>query len=122
MARILVIDDDAEMRAMLEQTLASVGHEVVLAANGKQGMRQYRAKPPSLVITDLFMPEKEGLETIIELRRDFPNVEIIAMSGKPTGNTLLSIAMHLGAARTIEKPFHPRDLLSAVEEVLGSKA
>src|SRR5437867_9137098 len=86
--RIIVIDDDAEMRAMLEQTLKSAGHEVVLAANGKQGVKCYRANPTKLVITDLYMPEKEGLETIIELGREYPEVAIIAISGKPTASAL----------------------------------
>ena len=120
--RILVIDDDSDMRAMLEQTLRSAGYEVVLAANGTQGIRYYHANPTSLVITDLFMPKKAGLETIIELRRDFPDVSIIAISGKPTGGTLLSIAQRLGAVKTIEKPFQHHELLRAVEEVLAAKA
>jgi len=119
MERILVIDDDAEMRAMLEQTLKSAGHEVVLAANGKQGVKCYRANPTKLVITDLYMPEKEGLETIIELGREYPEVAIIAISGKPTASALLSIAGRLGAVKTITKPFQPQELLSAVGEVLG---
>jgi CheY-like chemotaxis protein len=74
-----------------------------------------------LVITDLFMPEKEGLETIRELRRDFPKVPIIAMSGEPGQPTLLGIAKRFGAARTIEKPFDRKEMMSAVEEVLGTK-
>ena len=118
-ARILVIDDDLEMRTTLEQTLKSAGYEVVLAANGEQGLRQYRAQQADLVITDLFMPEQEGLETIIELRRDFPEVAILAVSGKPTAQALLSVAKRLGAVEAIEKPFEPHELLTVVEEVLG---
>jgi CheY-like chemotaxis protein len=118
MARILVIDDDTEMRAMLEQTLRSAGHEVALAEDGKQGVALYRAQPAALVLTDLFMPNREGLETIIELRKDYPGILIIAMCGKPGAGGLLSIAQRLGAARVIQKPFHPHELLQAVEEVL----
>jgi DNA-binding response OmpR family regulator len=117
--RILIIDDDLEIRTMLEHTLRSAGYEVLLAANGRQGVRQYRATPASLVITDMFMPEKQGLETIIELRRNYPTVAIIAISGRPTANALLSIAKRLGAVEAIEKPFQPHELLTMVEEVLG---
>src|SRR5260370_6370769 len=66
MVRILVIDDDADMRAMLEQTLNSAGHEVALAADGREGVEQYRREPADLVITDIYMPHQEGLDTIIE--------------------------------------------------------
>jgi len=75
-------------------------------------MRQYRANPTRLVVTDLFMPEKEGLETIIELRRISRGC-IIAMSGKPTASALLSIASRLGAIKTVAKPFQPHELLTA---------
>src|SRR5262245_34480726 len=82
MAQILIIDDDPDMRAMLEQTLQSAGHEVTMAANGNQGLEVQCAKPASLIITDLLMPEKDGLETIIDFRRGFPKVPIIAISGR----------------------------------------
>ena len=86
MARILIIDDDVQVLAMLEQTLEQEGYEIVTAANGKEGVRLYREDPSDLIITDLIitdliMPEKEGLETIMELKRDFPDVKIIAISG-----------------------------------------
>jgi DNA-binding NtrC family response regulator len=118
MTRILVIDDDVEMRSMLEQTFAAAGHEVVLAADGKNGLREYRAQPAGLVITDIFMPEKEGLETIGELHREFPTVKIIAMTGKPGAGNILDVAKRLGAIKTIEKPFRPDEILRVVEEVL----
>jgi len=81
MARILVIDDDIQILEMLGQTLEREGYEVVDALDGKEGMRLYREAPTDLVITDIVMPEKEGVETIMELKRDFPDVKIIAMSG-----------------------------------------
>lgn len=121
MGQILVIDDDPEMRAMLEQTLRAAGHEVRLAADGKSGMELNRAKPVNLVITDLYMPGKEGVETIMELHRDFPEVVIIAMSGKSGAGSLLAATKRLGAARTLEKPFQPPELLAAVEEVLRAR-
>jgi DNA-binding NtrC family response regulator len=121
MARILVIDDDPGMRAMLEQVLKAAGYEVVSAANGKLGMELQRASPAHLVITDLFMPEKEGMETIMELRRDFPEVAVIAMSGKHGAGSLLAATKRLGAALTLEKPFQSDELLAAVEQVLKMK-
>jgi DNA-binding NtrC family response regulator len=118
MARILVIDDDADIRALLEQTLTPAGHEVILAADGKEGVEKYREKPSDVVITDLYMPNQEGLETIAELHRRFPDAAIIAMSGRTAGIPLLPVAERLGAVAVLEKPFSPSQLLSAVEKAL----
>ena len=120
MARILVIDDDADVRAILEQTLKSAGHEVVLAADGQEGVKQQRATPANVVITDLFMPNQEGLETISELCKEFPGVAIVAMTGKPAAGTMLSIALRLGAVEILQKPFFPDQLLNSVEKALQS--
>ncbi len=119
MARILVIDDDSDMRLLLEQTLGPAGHEVVSARDGKEGIHQYRTAPTQLVITDLFMPNQEGLETIIQLRKSFPGVSIIAMSGRTGAGTMLSIAKRLGAIGVLEKPFAPDQLIRAVDAALG---
>lgn len=119
MARILVIDDDAEMRAVLGQTLKSAGHEVVLAADGKRGLAECGTKPIDLVVTDLVMPQQEGIETIMQLRRDYPKIAIIAMSGMSGARNLLWIAQRIGAAKTLQKPFQPEELLAAVTEVVG---
>ena len=81
MARVLVIDDDLDTRVLLEETLRSAGHEVLLASDGKEGLSIYRTKPADVVITDIYMPTKGGLETIIELRQSCPEVPIIALSG-----------------------------------------
>ena len=118
MARVLIIDDDAEMRMALERTLKQAGYEVISAADGNEGLKVCRAGPLDLVITDLFMPNKEGMETIMELRRDFPKTAIIAMSGASDTALLLTTARLLGAARTLHKPFRPEELLMAVEEAL----
>jgi DNA-binding NtrC family response regulator len=119
MARILVIDDDPDMRAMLEQTLKPAGHEDNLAADGKEGMEQHCTSPADLVITDLYMPNQEGLETIGELRRRFPEVAIIAMSGKTAALTMLSVAQKFGAVGILQKPFAADELIAAVEKALG---
>lgn len=118
MAVILIIDDDPDMRDILKVTLESAGHKVTLAADGREGVQQYRAAPHDLVITDLFMPEQEGLETIKQLRMEFPDVSIIAISGRPTGGTMLTVAERLGAKAVLQKPFLPKQLLETVEQSL----
>jgi len=118
--RILVIDDSAEMRDTMGLMLKSAGYEVDLAANGIQGAKLQQDSPADLIITDLLMPGKAGLETIIEFRRDFPQVPVIAMSGTPRSGFYLMMADRLGAAKTIEKPFQPKELLTAVQDVLGA--
>ncbi len=120
MARILVIDDDDQIRAMLQQRLEREGHKVVSAGDGKLGMKLFREEPAELVITDIIMPEKEGIETIMELRRDFPEVKIIAISGggKVSPDEYLHIAEKFGAHRTLAKPFGREELLKAVQELL----
>ncbi len=122
MARILVIDDEDQMRGMLRQALERAGYEVEEARDGREGLWRYQASPPALVITDILMPEKEGLEIIRDLRRDNPEVKIIAISGGGrTGNlNFLEIAAKLGAQRTLQKPFGLRELLQTVQELLSA--
>ena len=120
MARILVIDDDIQILEMLRQTLEREGYEVVDAHDGKEGMRLYREAPTDLIITDLIMPEKEGVETIMELKRDFPDVKIIAISGggRVGPENYLRIAKKLGAMHTFTKPVQRQDMIKAVKELL----
>ena len=118
MARILIIDDDANLRTILGHVLKEAGHEVNVAADGPEGIKQHRAAPADLIITDLFMPEQEGLETIRQLHREFPELAIIAMSGVDPTNTMLTIALKLGAAKVLQKPFDVEKLLKTVDEVL----
>jgi DNA-binding response OmpR family regulator len=122
MKRILVIDDDDQVRETISELLKVVGYVVEDAPNGAVGSRLYRDNPFDLVITDIFMPDKEGLETILELRRDFPSVKIIAMSGGGTDGILgyLPAAEKFGAVRTFIKPFELRELLTTVEELIGT--
>ncbi len=122
MAVVLVIDDDQEIRRLLRRILERAGHGVQEAGSGLEGIQKYRSDPADLVITDIVMPEKEGLETIQELRRDFPDAKIIAMSGGgrigPKG--YLKLAEKLGAARAFSKPFDRMEMVTAVDELLAS--
>lgn len=119
--RILLIDDDANIRGILAEMLTTAGYEVVEASNGKEGVKLYRDVPFDLVVTDLLMPEKDGLEVVMELRKDFPQVKIITLSGGGAyGNSSLETSKALGAARTLRKPFREDQLLEAVREVLES--
>ncbi len=121
MPRILLIDDDENVRTVLALTLKSKGYEVVQAENGRVGVRKFRESPTDLVITDLIMPEKEGLETIQDIRREFPGTRIIAMSGGSPNMRFdfLQIAQAMGALRTLQKPFTMEEFISNVREVLG---
>jgi len=119
--RVLVIDDDPELRAMLEETLTLANYQVVLAADGKKGMEKLRATPADLVITDIFMPNEEGLETITKIRKDFPTVAIIAISGSSAlARPMLTVALRLGADEVLAKPFQSFELLESVERVLSA--
>jgi len=119
-ASILVMDDEEQMRTMLRMLLEREGYEVVEASDGKEGLRRYRENPTDLIITDLIMPEKEGIETIMELRRDFPDVKIIAMSGggRLDPGQYLRMAKNFGVRYTFAKPFEKEDLLKAVRDLL----
>lgn len=120
MARILVIDDDVLVLDMLYESLTREGYDVLRASNGEEGLRLYREEPVDLIITDLFMPEKEGIETIIELRQDFPDVKIIAISGGGRIGTkdYLQMAKIFGVQRTFTKPVAREQLLDAIRELI----
>ena len=121
MARILVIDDDVLVLDMLYESLTSEGYDVLRASNGKEGLKLYRKEPVDLIITDLIMPEKEGIETIIELRHDFPDVKIIAISGGGRIGTkdYLNMAKIFGVQQTFTKPVGRKQLLDAIKELIG---
>jgi CheY-like chemotaxis protein len=122
MARILLVDDDEQFRKMLHKALERAGYEVQDAQNGDAALEMYRQCPSDLIITDLVMPEKEGIETIVELRRLNPAVKIIAISGGGRMNpaTTLAMAQKLGARRTLAKPFAPHELLDTISQVLAA--
>jgi DNA-binding response OmpR family regulator len=119
---ILVIDDDIDLRITLQEALRAEGYQVSVARDGEQGIASQRKQPASLLITDIFMPNKEGIETIRDFRAEFPNVPIIAMSGggrlKPQAS--LFTAKNLGAVVTLQKPFKMSDLLRSVTAVLNA--
>jgi DNA-binding response OmpR family regulator len=123
-ARILVIEDEEDIRGLYSRILKHAGHDVIEAPNGKVGIDLYRENPADLVVTDIIMPEKEGIELITELRRDFPDVKIIAVSGGGqvmASATCLLLAKGLGAVKTIAKPFSQQELVDTVREVLDAK-
>jgi DNA-binding response OmpR family regulator len=121
MARILIIEDDVPVRMVIKRMIEAEGHEVVEASDGQSGIDMYRKSPTDLVITDIVMPKKEGLETIKELRKDFPDVRIIAISGggKVQGKQYLELARKFGAMATFEKPFTWKKLLDTVNGLLS---
>src|SRR6185503_8005707 len=120
MQRILLIDDNDEMRGMLGQMIRDAGFEVVLASNGNEGIEKYRSAPADLIITDILMPGKGGLQTIVELRRDYPKAKVIAMSGgfKNESSDHPALAQILGVDFILAKPFSSTELFSAVKVVL----
>ena len=123
MATVLIADDEASVRDIVKRILAIDGHHVIEAGDGEEAMRKIRSEKPDLVMMDLFMPRKEGLETIMQLRRSFPEVKIIAISGgNPThGMSFLETAKKFGAMRTLAKPFGMQEMRDAVSELLDSQ-
>lgn len=121
MAQILVVDDEYEVRVGLRQMLERAGYEVMDAPDGKAGMRLFREDPTDVVITEIFMPEKSGLEVIQEIRADCPKAKIIAISGIGIRDELdiVSLSKQLGATHAFEKPLDLKELQGAVEELLG---
>jgi len=123
MARILVIDDDRLLREAVRGLLESARYDVIEAADGDAGLRLYREQGADLVLVDIFMPERDGLEVIRTLRAKAPQALIIAMSGggRLVKVDLLQAAARFGASRTLAKPFEPRTLLSAVHGLLHQR-
>lgn len=122
MARILIIDDNPVIRSMLRMMLEDGGHEVAEAGNGNAGLAQFRERAAEVVITDLFMPEKQGMETIEELIRIAPEVKVIAISGGSGDlsdpHDYLNLARRMGAHATLRKPFQMDELLALIHRLL----
>lgn len=119
MATILIIDDEEPIRALLRTTLEFAGHEVVEGPNGRIGLALYRHKPTDLVITDIAMPEMNGLDMILELTREFFHTKVIAISGEGGETNVLDVAKLLGARQTFRKPLSMTRLLDAVRYELA---
>ena len=118
--RVLVIDDDQQMRKLLRQVMEWAGYEVMEAEDGRAGMKMQQQVQADLVITDLIMPEQEGLETITALKNMYPAVRIIAISGggRIGPEAYLPAAKELGADRVFSKPFDVKELAQTVKELL----
>ena len=114
MATILIIDDEESIRLLLRSALEAAGYEVTEASNGRQGLELYRRKPTDLVITDILMPELNGLDMLLELTREFLNAKVVAISGAGGEKNVLDVAKLLGARQTFRKPFSMPQLLGAV--------
>jgi DNA-binding response OmpR family regulator len=116
MKTILVIEDNENMLRMVNDLLSRSGYQVLTASDGVEGMKVYHKSKPDLVLTDIIMPDKEGLEVVMELGREVPRPKIIAMSGggMMEPRTYLSLAEKLGADDVLQKPFRPADLLALI--------
>jgi len=121
MALILVIDDNEEIRRLLRQVLESAHHEVLEAGNGDEGLKCVDNQKVDLVITDVFMPEKDGLEILREMRKNHPGMNVIAMSGGGQfGNMdIMRTARSFGAFRVMAKPFNLNEMLQIVSAALA---
>ncbi len=124
MANILIIEDEDGLRATMCAVLRNAGHNVQEAADGNAGLKCFKESSPDIVITDIVMPGKEGIETIVEVRRLAPKVKIIAMSGggRSSPKDYLKMARTLGASQTLSKPFWSEDLLASVKNLVGSQS
>ena len=121
MAHILVVDDEPMLRRTLRAILEKAGHTVAEAGDGQQALKIFSANKPDLVLTDIIMPDREGVETIGELRQLDAQVPIIAMSGGGStgGDLFLTLAIQVGATRTLAKPIRQTDLLEAIAACLS---
>jgi DNA-binding response OmpR family regulator len=121
--KVLVIDDDHMVRYALSKILQRNGYDVVTASDGKRGMLVLHDEHPDVVITDIIMPEQEGIETIGLIRRDYPQMKIIAISGggRIRNVDFLEMARSLGADDVIAKPFEAEELLGLLRELTAGR-
>jgi CheY-like chemotaxis protein len=124
MSKILILDDEASILLMLKKMLERAGHEVEIALNGSDGLELFKKNKPDLLITDIIMPHKDGLEVVLELRKKYPDLKIIAISGggriHPEG--YLPSAKHFGADLIFQKPLVQKEFLQAVSLLLNKSA
>ena len=119
MIKVLIIEDDAALRSILRTTLEHFGFRVTEAINGDEGIKVVKADPPNIVLTDILMPDQDGLETISALRKSFPTIRVIAMSGggRMRSDELLRVALKLGASGCLTKPFTAEILRAEINRV-----
>lgn len=122
MARVLIADDEEDVRTLLQRALTVAGHEARVAKDGNEALACLREAPVDVAVVDIYMPGKDGIETIMDIRRRHPAVKIIAITGSEptTGKAMLHMAQKLGAHRTLAKPFSLDELMIALHDVLGS--
>lgn len=120
MTHILIIDDEQPIRLILRKLVESEGYTVTEASNGIEGIKSYHENPADLIIIDIIMPDKQGIQTIRELKKEYPDVKIIAISGggKGTPDGYLNLAKKSGAMQTIEKPIRKEELLKAIKNLI----
>jgi DNA-binding NtrC family response regulator len=124
MPKILLVDDNDTLRGALGMKLEELGYEVMQADNGKVALELQQRQPVDVLLTDMIMPEREGLEIIQEFKRSYPEVVTIAMSagGRLSAKDILKAARQLGASYTLAKPFTPDELAETVAKALGKTA
>jgi len=120
-AHVLVVDDEEEFCDFLKSILVQEGHTVSVAHDGVQALRRFKAKPADLILMDIYMPNKEGLEAIGELKRDCPGVRIIAMTAS-RDEPVLKLARYLGAGKCLFKPFENRALLDSIQDLIAAES
>jgi two-component system response regulator (stage 0 sporulation protein F) len=118
MASILIVDDEAPIRTLLRSILEADGHQVREAANGQIGLTLYRQAPADLVITDILMPERDGMEVTLALTQEFLDARVIAMTGANGDQNFLNVAKLFGARQVIQKPFTVEDVRRLVRYTL----
>lgn len=123
MTSVLIVDDEPSICNLIRRLLEKEGYTTRLSSNGKEAVKEYTSNPPDLVITDIVMPDKEGLETIMELKRIDPEVKIIAISGGGSLGPIdyLNLAKKLGSKEVLEKPIDRNELLHKINAVLSDK-
>lgn len=121
--RVLIIDDEPSSLELLQRIFEGEGYQVVLAANGLEGVELFRKNPCDLVITDIVMPGKDGLQTILDLRQDYPELPFVAISGGGViaKERYLTVAGYLDRVITLAKPFAVEAIVAAVEKLLAEE-
>jgi DNA-binding response OmpR family regulator len=120
-ANMLVVEDDSELLQVMTGALRAAGHNVLAAEAGEAGLQLFRAEPPDLVVCDIVMPDRDGIELIPEMKRLQPTVKLLAISGRQMIGALdvLSLARSMGADATLAKPFSTEALVTIAEALLA---